>query len=84
MQLLYFGWVRARIGVSGEKIELPPGVSDVRSLIGWLQKNRGAGHSVALEDLSAIRVAVNQEMAELDTAIAANDEVALFPPMTGG
>ncbi len=83
MQLLYFGWVRAKIGVSGEEIELPTGVSDVRSLIGWLQ-NRGTSHSEALEDLSVIRVAVNQEMAELDTTIAANDEVALFPPMTGG
>jgi len=83
MQLLYFGWVRAKIGVSGEEIELPCGVSDVRSLIGWLQ-SRNPGHSEALGDLSAIRVAVNQEMAELDTAIGANDEVALFPPMTGG
>ncbi|MDA0990881.1 MAG: molybdopterin converting factor subunit 1 [Verrucomicrobia bacterium] len=83
MQLLYFGWVRAKIGISGEEIELPAEVSDVRTLIGWLQ-NRGTGHSEALEDLSAIRVAVNQEMAELDTIIAANDEVALFPPMTGG
>ena len=83
MQLLYFGWVRAKIGVSGEKIERPAGVSDVRSLIDWLQ-DRGSVHSEALEDLSVIRVAVNQEMAEMDTAIAANDEVALFPPMTGG
>lgn len=83
MQLLYFGWVRTKIGVSGEEIDLPEGVSDVRSLISWLQK-RDPGHTEALQDLSAIRVAVNQEMAELDTSIAANDEVALFPPMTGG
>ena len=83
MQLLYFGWVRAKIGISGEEIELPADVSDVRSLIDWLQ-DRGDVHSEALEDLSVIRVAVNQEMAEMDTAIAANDEVALFPPMTGG
>ena len=83
MQLLYFGWVRAKIGISQEKIELPNGVSDVRTLIDWLQE-RGNTHSEALEDLSVIRVAVNQEMAEMDTPIAANDEVALFPPMTGG
>ena len=83
MQLLYFGWVRAKIGISGEEIELPAGVSGVHSLIDWLQ-DRGDVHSEALEDLSVIRVAVNQEMAEMDTAIAANDEVALFPPMTGG
>jgi len=83
MQLLYFGWVRAKIGISQEEIELPTGVSDVRTLIDWLQE-RGNTHSEALEDLSVIRVAVNQEMAEMDTPIAAKDEVALFPPMTGG
>jgi molybdopterin synthase sulfur carrier subunit len=83
MQLLYFGWVRAKIGISKEEIDLPAGVSDVGTLIDWLQ-NRGSAHSGALEDLSIIRVAVNQEMAEMDTPIAANDEVALFPPMTGG
>lgn len=83
MQLLYFGWVRAKIGISGEKIELPAEISDVRALIGWLQ-NRGTGYSEALEDISVIRVAINQEIAELDALVATNDEVALFPPMTGG
>lgn len=83
MQLLYFGWVRGKIGISGEEIELPPEISDVRALIGWLQM-RGAGYSEALEDISVIRVALNQEMAELDAPVGANDEVAFFPPMTGG
>ena len=83
MQLLYFGWVRSKIGISGETVEPPENVGDVRGLIDWLQ-NRGPGYSDALDDLSVIRVAVNQEMAELDAAVGANDEVALFPPMTGG
>ena len=83
MQLLYFGWVRSKIGVSGETIDPPADVADVRGLIDWLQ-TRGSGYSDAFGDLSVIRVAVNQEMAELDAAIAAGDEVALFPPMTGG
>lgn len=83
MQVLYFGWVRSKIGVSGEELELPAGITDVRTLIGWLG-GRGAGYTEAFEDLSVIRVAVNQEMAELDAAIAGGDEVALFPPMTGG
>lgn len=83
MQLLYFGWVRSRIGVSGETIDPPAYVADVRGLIGWLQE-RGPGYGEAFGDLSVIRVAVNQEMAGLDAAVAAGDEVALFPPMTGG
>jgi molybdopterin synthase sulfur carrier subunit len=49
----------------------------------WL-KTRGPGHAEALRDTSAIRVAVNQEFAGLDTAVAANDEIAFFPPVTGG
>lgn len=83
MQLLYFGWVRSRIGIGGETIDPPADVADVRGLIGWLQ-SRGPRYSEAFGDLSVIRVAVNQEMAELDAAIGQGDEVALFPPMTGG
>jgi sulfur-carrier protein len=83
MQLLYFGWVRTRIGVGSEQIEPPETVTDVRGLIDWLQA-RGDGYAAAFSDLSAVRVAVNQEMADLDSPIARNDEVALFPPMTGG
>lgn len=83
MQILYFGWVRSKIGVSGEEIEPPSDVKDVRTLIGWLH-GRGTGYTEAFEDLSVIRVAVNQEMVELDAAIAPGDEIALFPPMTGG
>ena len=83
MQLLYFGWVRSRIGIGGETIDPPADVADVRGLIGWLQ-SRGPGYGEAFADLSVIRVAVNQEMAELDAAVAREDEIALFPPMTGG
>lgn len=83
MQLLYFGWVRARIGIGSEQIELPAGIGDVRSLIGWLQ-GRGDNYQEALREVESIRVAVNQELSELDAPIAAGDEVAVFPPMTGG
>ncbi|MHA1108741.1 MAG: molybdopterin converting factor subunit 1 [Alphaproteobacteria bacterium] len=83
MQLLYFGWVRSRIGIGAEEIEPPEGVTDVRSLVTWLQ-GRGGGYAEALEDLTVVKVAVNQELAGLDSAIASGDEVALFPPMTGG
>jgi len=83
MQLLYFGWVRSKIGIGGEELDLPDGVTDVRGLILWLQK-RGGGYAEALSDLTIVKVAVNQEIADLDAAIAGGDEVALFPPMTGG
>ena len=83
MRLLYFGWVRARIGVGGEDIEPPAEIADVRGLIDWLRE-RSERHAAAFRDLSAVRVAVNQEMTGLDAPVARGDEVALFPPMTGG
>ena len=83
MRLLYFGWVRTRIGIGSETLELPGGVTDVRALMVWL-KQRGDGYRLAFEDLTTIRVAINQEMATLDASISPEDEVALFPPMTGG
>jgi len=83
MRLLYFGWVRAKTGISGEQIELPADVGDVRGLIEHLRA-RGGAYEAAFQNVAAIRVAVDQEMAEMDTPVDAADEVALFPPMTGG
>ncbi len=83
MQLLYFGWVRSKIGIGSENIDPPLEVTDVRALIGWLQQ-RGDGYAEALENLEVVKVAVNQELADFDAAIGQGDEVALFPPMTGG
>jgi molybdopterin synthase sulfur carrier subunit len=83
MQLLYFGWVRTRIGTGSEEIDLPAEISDVRGLIGWLQ-SRGQNYLDALQEIDSIRIAVNQELAELDAPITGADEVAVFPPMTGG
>ena len=83
MELLYFGRVRARIGVHRETIAPPAEVADVDSLIEWL-RGRGAPYDGALEDRRAIRVAVNQELCGFDAPVAGDDEVALFPPMTGG
>ena len=83
MKILYFAFLRQRTGIGEETVEAPAAVCDVAGLVEWL-KQRGPGHAEALRDVSAIRVAVNQEFAGLDTAIAANDEIAFFPPMTGG
>ncbi len=83
MKILYFAWLRQRTGLEAEEVEPPADVRDVAGLLDWL-KTRGPGHAEALRDLSAIRVAVNQEFAAPDSPVAPGDEVAIFPPMTGG
>ncbi len=83
MKLLYFAWLRARIGQAEEELAVPAEVRDVAGLLEWL-RGRGPGYAEALRDLSVIRVAVNQDYVGRDHPIRAGDEVALFPPMTGG
>jgi len=83
VKLLYFAWLRARIGQAEEELAVPVEVRDVAGLLEWL-RGRGPGYAEALRDLSVIRVAVNQDYVGRDHPIRAGDEVALFPPMTGG
>jgi molybdopterin converting factor subunit 1 len=83
MKLLYFAWVRERIGQGEEELDPPPEIRNVAGLLGWLAE-RGPGYAHALADLSAVRVAVNQEHAKLDAPVRLGDEVAIFPPVTGG
>ncbi|MDT0681594.1 molybdopterin converting factor subunit 1 [Roseicyclus sp. F158] len=81
LDVLYFAWVRERIGLPKERIET--GAGDVRGLIEQLVAKEDR-YAAAFADLSAIRVAVDQELSELDSPIAGAREVAFFPPMTGG
>ncbi len=83
VRLLYFAWLRDRIGRAEEDTQLPPEVTDVATLLGWLRGREPALAALAGEG-RAIRIAVNQEFARPDTAVADGDEVALFPPVTGG
>ena len=83
MKVLYFAWLRTKIGVAQEQVEPPPGVTDVGSLVEWL-KTRGPKHAEALANTAVVKVAVNQEHVPFDHPVAAGDEVALFPPVTGG
>ena len=83
MTLLYFAWVREQIGRDAEEVALPSDVRTVAALLDWL-RSRGDGYARALDDLSVIRVAVNQEFAAPDHAVGDGDEIALFPPVTGG
>ena len=83
MKLLYFAWVRSRIGIGEEIVSPPPEVRDVASLIDWL-KRRSEGGLDAFADLAAVRVAVNQVYVDHDQPVQPGDEIAFFPPVTGG
>ena len=83
MKLLYFAWLRARIGHPEEIVSLPAEVRDVAGLLAWLQ-GRGGRYAEALRDLSVVRVAVNHDYVGLDHPVRDGDEVAMFPPVTGG
>jgi molybdopterin synthase sulfur carrier subunit len=83
MKILYFAWVRARVGVAEESVAPPTGVATVGQLIEWL-KTRSPGHAEALQNAALVRVAVNQDFAKPDHPVRAGDEIAIFPPVTGG
>ena len=83
MRILYFANFREKMGLSEEIIILPSNVSNVRLLVEWLSA-RNETSSTLFTDHELIRVAVNQEIVEFDTEIKSDDEVAFFPPMTGG
>ena len=83
MKLLYFAWVRERIGKGEEVVDLPAGVSTVADLMTWLA-GRGEEYAFAFENPKVIRAAINRTHVKPNTAIAGAKEVAFFPPMTGG
>ncbi len=81
MDVLYFAWVRERIGLPKERIDTK--AETVAALVEELRA-REERYAVAFGDLSALRVAVDQELADFDAPLAGVREVAFFPPMTGG
>lgn len=83
LDLLYFAWVREKIGTGSERVDLPDGVATVAALIDWLS-GRSAGHADAFADRSRLRAAIDQRFVPLDTALGGAREVAIFPPVTGG
>jgi molybdopterin synthase sulfur carrier subunit len=83
VKLLYFAWLRARVGCAEEEVALPPQVHDVAGLLDWL-RGRGGGHAEALRDLRIVRVAINHDYVGLGHPVREGDEVAIFPPVTGG
>jgi molybdopterin synthase sulfur carrier subunit len=83
VKLLFFARLREDLGTSAEDLPLPAGVTTVASLRAHLMARGGAWASV-LADGKALRVAVNQDMADAGTLVKPGDEVAFFPPVTGG
>lgn len=83
VRLVYFAWVRERIGKGEEDLELPASVVTAADLIEHL-RGLGEDYESALQFPEAIRVAINQEHVEHDEPIAGAREIGLFPPMTGG
>ena len=83
MKVLYVAGLRQTVGVGEEDVEPPAEVDSVRGLIDWL-RSRSARHATAFAKTALVRAAVNQEHVSFDHPIAAGDEVAFFPPVTGG
>jgi molybdopterin converting factor subunit 1 len=82
VSVLYFAWVRERVGVSGEQVALDAPIL-VGALVDLLAA-RSAQHALALGDRARLRAAVNQDFAGWEAMVAPGDEVAIFPPVTGG
>ena len=83
MKVLYFAWVRERIGKAEETIEPPAEIRTIEELIAWLS-GRGEAYAYAFEKPKVIRAAIDHTHVKQDTAIAGAREIAFFPPMTGG
>lgn len=83
LTISYFAWVRERMGVAEEVVELPADVADLTALLGWLAA-RDARGELAFAEPQRIRAAIDGVMMGQGASIAGAREVALFPPVTGG
>jgi molybdopterin synthase sulfur carrier subunit len=83
MNVLYFAWVKQKIGRGEEIVEHTQALRTVGDLAAMLRA-RGGGYAQAFGDMSRLRAALNQTHVGLDATLAAGDEVAFFPPVTGG
>jgi molybdopterin synthase sulfur carrier subunit len=83
LKLLYFAWVRERIGRAEETADIPSGVTTVADLIRWL-KSRGEGYAYAFENEGVVRAAIDHVHVKPEAPLGNAREIAFFPPMTGG
>lgn len=83
VKIVYFAWVRERIGKTEETLDPPADIATVADLAGWLAA-RGEEYAYAFENPQIVRAAIDHEHVKPDTPIAGAREIAFFPPMTGG
>jgi molybdopterin synthase sulfur carrier subunit len=83
VKLVYFAWVRERVGRTDEEVEVPAGLATVADLVRWL-KERGEEYAYAFENADVVRAAIDHTHVKPNAAIAGAREIAFFPPMTGG
>lgn len=83
IEMLYFSWVRERIGVAEERVDPPAEVTTVAGLVDWLA-GRDDAHAAAFAERGRLRAAVDQAFVAFDAPIAGAREIAIFPPVTGG
>jgi len=83
MRVLYFAWLRQRTGIAQEDVSPPPEVTTVGELMSWLVA-QSSGHAAAFAEPRQVRAAVNQAFCGPEATVAPGDEVAFFPPVTGG
>jgi sulfur-carrier protein len=83
MKLIYFAWLRERIGLPEEEVELPTEVKTIDDLMQWLAE-RSEGHAYAFENRKIVRAAIDKRHVKPAASIAGAGEIAFFPPMTGG
>jgi molybdopterin synthase sulfur carrier subunit len=83
VKLLYFAWVREKVGRAEEIVDLPAGLATVADLIAWL-KGRGPEYAEAFGRPGVVRAAIDKKHVQLAASLAGAREIALFPPVTGG
>lgn len=83
MRILYFAWLRERLGKASEELVLPPEIKTPRAMITWLC-TLGPRYQTAFADISLVRCAIDQEFCTFDAQLAGAAEIAFFPPVTGG
>jgi molybdopterin synthase sulfur carrier subunit len=83
VKLLYFAWVRERVGKAEETIELPADVATISDLLAWL-RSRGPEYAAAFARSDVVRAAIDQTHVKPSASLEGAREIAFFPPVTGG